>query len=93
MPMRMEPIEGSNHSHHTARERARERLRLWRARALYSIGAFVLSCAAVYLFLEGQPLHRYWEFFGKYLIFLSMGLLLVLIYCVGLWWAGWRSSR
>lgn len=91
--MTMEPVEKSNHSPHKSRERAQDRLKLWRTRGLYSIGGFVFSCATVYLFLEGQPLHRYWESFGKYLIFLCMGLLLVLVYCVGLWWTAWRTSR
>jgi hypothetical protein len=91
--MGMEPFAGSNQGHNRSRERAQERLRLWRARALYSIGGFVLSCATIYLFLEGQPLHRYWESFGKYLILLCIGLLLALLYCVGLWWTAWHTSR
>ena len=81
------------HPHRSAKERAEERLRLWRGRGLLSIGAFLLGCAAVSVFLDGHPLHRYWESFGKYLIFLCMALLLVLLYCVGLWWAAWRSAK
>lgn len=84
---------GDNQLDRTAKQRAEERLRLWRFRGLCSIAAFVLSCAALYMFLYGQPLHRYWDSFGKYLIFPCEGLLLVMLYCVILWWAAWRTSK
>jgi hypothetical protein len=66
-------------------------IRLWQRRALYSTGALVLSCALVYPFLEGHSPHSYWESFGKYLLFLPMALLLVSLYCNGLWWAAWQA--
>lgn len=75
------------------RGNARARLRLWRRRALYSTGAFLLSCGAVFPFLEGHSLHAHWEAFGKYLLFLPMALLLVLLYCNGLWWSAWQAKR
>lgn len=75
------------------REASQTRLRLWRTRSIYAIGAFSLSCVIVYLFLKGHALHAYWENFGEYLIVLSEALLLVLVYCVGLWWAAWQTSR
>ncbi len=58
------------------RRNARERLRLWQKRVLYSIGALLLSCALVYLFLDGSPLHGYWDSFGKYLLLVAMASLL-----------------
>lgn len=76
-----------------ARRLARERLRLWGMRSLYAGVAFFLSCGAVSPFLYGQRLHIYWESAGRYLILLSMGLLVVLVYCVGLLWAAWSCLR
>ena len=61
--------------------------------SLYSTGALVLSCGLVYPFLEGHPLHSHWESFGKYLLFLPMVLLLVFLYCNGLWWGAWQARR
>lgn len=75
------------------RQNAWLRLSLWRRRGLYSTVALILSCACVYPFLEGHPLHSHWESFGKYLLFLPMGLLLVFLYCNGLWWGAWQSKR
>jgi hypothetical protein len=75
------------------RENARARLGVWRKRALYSAGIFAISCLLVYLFLDGSPLHAYWEPFGKYLVFLSMILSLVCLYCVALLWGAWRALR
>src|SRR5579884_2313531 len=49
---------------------------IWKKRALYSTGAFVLSCVSVWPFLYGYPLHIYWNDFGKYLVLLSMALLI-----------------
>lgn len=66
-----------------ARQGAEEYLLVWRRRALYSTGAFFLSCASVSIFLEGHPLHIYWESFGKYLVLLSMALLVPFVICVG----------
>lgn len=75
------------------KQKARKRLGLWRRRALYSTVAFLLSCLLVYLFLEGSPLHAYWESFGKYLILLPMALLLVFVYCTALLWGSWRALQ
>lgn len=66
-----------------ARQDAEEYLRIWKKRAIYATVAFFLSCAAVSLFLEGHPLHVYWESFGKYLVLLSMALLIPFVVCVG----------
>ena len=75
------------------RQIARKRIAVWRSRALYSTVAFFLSCASVYPFLKGHLLHKYWESFGKYLIILSMTLLVVFVYCTGLFWSTWQALR
>jgi membrane protease YdiL (CAAX protease family) len=61
-------------------ENARERLLFWKKRFLASGAVFLLSCASVYPFLFGHSLHVYWESFGKYLVMLSMGLVLPFLY-------------
>ncbi len=75
------------------RQYARERIGLWRKRSIYSTVALVLSCASAYSFLEGHALHKYWESFGKYLILVSMALLVVWVYCTGLFWSAWQALR
>lgn len=85
-PLSAEEIEA-------VRQNAAERLSLWRRRGLVSMAAFALSCVFVSLFLEGLPLHAYWESMGKYLMLLSMALLLVCVYCTGLWWGAGRLFR
>jgi hypothetical protein len=66
-----------------AQQSARQQLRVWKKRALYAGGALLLSCASVTPFLAGHPLHSHWESFGKYLILLSMALLLPFVLCTG----------
>ncbi|MGA9354741.1 MAG: hypothetical protein WBV46_13700, partial [Terriglobales bacterium] len=34
-----------------------------------------------------------WESFGKYLIIVSMILLVVFVYCTGLFWSAWQALR
>jgi hypothetical protein len=63
-----------------AKENARERLRVWKRRAIYSALAFFLSCASVIPFLEGHSLHAYW-YLGKNLVLLSMGMLIPFVLC------------
>jgi hypothetical protein len=75
------------------REYASERIALWRRRALYSTIAFFLSCVAVYPFLAGHPLHNYWDSLGRYLILVSMALLVVFVYCTGLFWSASQALR
>ena len=76
-----------------ARQEANETLRLWKKRAVYSTVAFLLSCASVAPFLYGHPLHAYWEAFGKYLVLLSMGLLLPFGICTGIAINSWMYLR
>ena len=65
-------------------QQAQRLVSLWDKRALYAGTAFVLSCAAVYPFLKGHELHSHWESFGKYLVLLSMFLLVPFIICAGI---------
>jgi hypothetical protein len=76
-----------------ARENAGRRLRLWRRRSLYSMAALILSCAFVIPFSKGHFLHAHAEPFGRLLVYLSMALLIVFVYCTGLLWGARRSLR
>jgi hypothetical protein len=76
-----------------ARQSARQLLRHRRKQAVYATAAFFLSCASVSPFLEGHSLHTHWESFGKYLVLLSMGLLLVFIFYVGRAFNAWLFVR
>jgi hypothetical protein len=75
------------------RQYARERICLWRRRSIYSTAAFLLSCAAVYPFLKGDPLHEYWESFGKYLVLVSMAMLVMFAMCAGFFYSAWQALR
>jgi hypothetical protein len=63
------------------RHYANERINLWKKRSVYAGFAFFLNCVSVGPFLYGHSLHVYWESFGKYLVLLAMGLLVVFVYC------------
>jgi hypothetical protein len=76
-----------------ARQDAEEHLRVWKKRALYATAVFFLSCASVSPFLYGHPLHAYWESFGKYLVLLSMALLIPFGICVGIAINSWFLVR
>ena len=76
-----------------AKQQAQRLVRLWNRRALYAGAAFLLSCAAVYPFLAGHALHSYWEAFGKYLVLLSMFLLVPFVICVGIAINSWVYRR
>jgi len=47
--------------------------------------AFVASCAAVWPFLAGNPLHRYWDTLGVF--FLCVAMILLVPFAVSLGWA------
>jgi len=76
-----------------ARQDAEELLHLWKKRAIYSTVAFFFSCASVSPFLYGHSLHAYWESFGKYLVILSMALLIPFVVCVGMAINSWFLLR
>lgn len=75
------------------REAASECIRFWQMRSFLSAGALLLSCAFVYPFLKGNFLHRYWDGFGKYLILVSMTLLVVFVLCTGMFWSARQALR
>jgi hypothetical protein len=72
---------------------AREFAHVWKKRALYSTAAFFLSCASVVPFLYGHSLHAYWNSFGKYLVLLSMALLIPFGICVSIAINSWFYLR
>jgi hypothetical protein len=76
-----------------ARKDTEEYLRVWKKRALYSTVTFFLSCASVAPFLYGHPLHAYWNSFGRYLVLLSMALLIPFVICVGVAINSWFFLR
>jgi hypothetical protein len=76
-----------------AEQNARIRLRLWQRRALYSTGAFVLSCALVYPFVDGRRLSAQGEAIKQGLLVLWMALFLICLYCTLLLWGAWRLLR
>jgi len=43
--------------------------------ATIATGSFIASCAAVWPFLAGYPLHRYWDTLGIFFLFVAMVLL------------------
>ena len=76
-----------------AKQEARETLQRWKKRAFYSTAAFLLSCASVAPFLYGHPLHTYWGALGRYLVLLSMGLLIPFVICTGITISSWTYLR
>jgi hypothetical protein len=68
-------------------------LRKQKKRALIATSSFITSCLAVAPFLAGNPLHFYWETVGKYILLLSMGLLIPFGVCVGWAWSAWVYVR
>ncbi len=74
----------TNESVEAAIQRAQRLVSQWDKRALGAGAAFALSCVAVYPFLKEHVLHSHWESFGKYLVLLSMLLLLPFIICTGI---------
>lgn len=68
-------------------------LRKQKKRAFIATVSFIGSCLAVAPFLAGNPLHQYWETVGKYILLLSMGLLIPFLVCVGWAWSAWVYVR
>jgi hypothetical protein len=75
------------------RTSAENLLRKQKRRAIIATAAFIASCAAVAPFLAGNPLHRYWGTIGKFILLLSMGLLVPFVACVGFAWSAWMYVR
>jgi hypothetical protein len=73
---------------------ARERLALWRRRALSSGVCLFLACAAVVPFaLAGSSLSSERVLLAKLLTLLAMALLPVFLYCAALFWGAWQALR
>ncbi|MGA2887728.1 MAG: hypothetical protein ABSE51_06725 [Terracidiphilus sp.] len=72
---------------------AKQTLVKQKGRALMAAGAFIASCVLVWPFLVGNSLHRYWDSIGKYLILLSLALLIPFAACVGLAISAWFYYR
>ena len=75
------------------RQLAAEQIAVWRRRSLASTAALLLTCAFIYPFLKGHPLHAHWESFGKYLIFVAMALLIVFSLCTGFFYIAWQALQ
>jgi hypothetical protein len=75
------------------RQNASLRLSVWKRRSIYSAIGLVLSCTSVAPFSEGYSLHAYAEPFGRILVYLSMGLLVVFVYCCALMLGAWNAFR
>ena len=83
----------SDHEMLEVRQYARERIALWRKRALYSTVALLLSCASAIPFSKGHSLHAHAEPFGRLLVYLSMALLVVFVVCTGFFYSAWQALR
>jgi len=75
------------------REYAEERIGLWRKRSIYSVVAVLASCACVIPFSKGHSLHSHAEPFGRLLVLLSIGLLVVFVLCAGFFYSAWQALR
>jgi hypothetical protein len=83
----------SKHEVAKAKQSAKQLLQRRTKQAIYATAIFFLSCASVSPFLKGHPLHAYWESFGKYLVLLSMGLLIPFVIYVGRAITAWLFVR
>jgi hypothetical protein len=75
------------------RPHAQARLRRCLKQLGYSGLAFFFSCSAVVPFLYGHSLHAHWESFGKYLVLLSMGLLIPFVGSAVTTFYAWKLLR
>jgi multisubunit Na+/H+ antiporter MnhB subunit len=79
-----------------ALHKARTRLNKWKGKMISSGIALIATILAVLPFLEGHPLHRYFESVGKYFIYLCVGLLSLFVISSALTnnlWSYWRSLK
>lgn len=77
-------VPDTKESVEATRQEAQRLVQLWNRRAIIATIAFFLSCGAVYPFLEGRALHSHWNSVGKYLLLLTMALLVPLVICGGI---------
>lgn len=75
---------------------AQEGVEKWKRRTIALGIALAIRVALVAPFLDGYPLHRYFQTFGKYLIYVSTCLLSLFVGSAALtynfWWY-WRRIR
>jgi len=76
-----------------AKENAKNRFQLWRKRSIYSTALLLLSFAAAYPFVDGRQLSIHGEATKQLLLLLSLGMLIVTLYCTVLFWASWQCIR
>src|SRR6185437_1778779 len=60
---------------------ARQTLARDKERTVMAGGAFAASCALVWLFLAGHPLHKYWDTAGEAALLLAFALLIAFTWC------------
>ena len=75
------------------REIGQKEIRVWRRRAAFSTIALAMSIALVYPFLKGRMLYQYWGSVGQYLVYAAMALLVVFVYCTGMFYSAWQALR
>jgi hypothetical protein len=61
--------------------------------AIIASGAFIASCASVWPFLAGNPLHRHWDTLGTFFLFVAMVLLFPFAISVGWAISAWFYAR
>ena len=61
-------------------------------RAVWAGAAFLLNVLCIVPFLDGYPLHRYWET-ARNLFVVAMVLLVWVVIRAALVWASWQSAR
>ncbi len=75
------------------RKLAVEDLWLWAKRAFGAGIALVIAFACAFLFSPGHSLHAHWSLVGKFLLFLSVGLLGGFAISLGMAFSCWFSAR
>lgn len=79
---------------HSEVKEARFMLSMWIHRTIYLGIATAASVASVIPFLQGFLLHKYFEVFGKYLIYIACSCFTLFMWSVGMmiWWLWyWRT--
>lgn len=74
-------------------QEARRLLNRWQRRAIVLGTALFVSVASVIPFLDGHSLHEYADRIGKYLIYLSMCLLPLFVFCAAQTYNFWIYLR
>lgn len=88
-------VRAEEEARRDAEQQARiaQRLRRWKRWTIWLGVALGVSIAAIVPFLYGFPLHRRWDFVGKKILLLSMGLLPVFMYVAATTYNLWCYLR